>query len=131
VIIETRKEVPMSVQFFSISLDCEDAGKLAGFWSEVLDRPVDPGPTDEFAAIGLAGSAGTGPVWMFHKVPEPKTAKNRAHIDFVSPELDKEVKRVVALGAVHIRDVEEGGYRWATLADPQGNEFDVVAVPST
>ncbi len=121
----------MTVQFFSISLDCEDAGKLASFWSEVLDRPVDPGQTDEFAAIGLDGSAGAGPVWMFHKVPEPKTAKNRVHIDFVSPELHKEVERVVALGAAHIRDVDEGGYRWATLADPQGNEFDVVAVPSS
>jgi hypothetical protein len=120
----------MTVQFFSVSLDCENAGKLAGFWSEVLERPVDLGPTGEFASIGLAGGAGTGPAWMFHKVPEGKTAKNRVHLDFLSAELDKEVERLLTLGATHIRDVEEGGYRWATLADTEGNEFDVVAAPA-
>jgi predicted enzyme related to lactoylglutathione lyase len=120
----------MTIRFFSISLDCQDAGKLASFWSEVLERPVDPGATEDFAAIGLDGSEGAGPAWMFHKVPEEKKAKNRVHVDFISPDLSKEVERLLELGAAHIRDVEEGGYRWATLADPQGNEFDVVAVPS-
>jgi predicted enzyme related to lactoylglutathione lyase len=70
---------------------------------------------------------GAGPVWMFHQVPEAKVAENRVHVDFLSPDLDNEVERLLTLGAAHVRDVEEGGYRWATLADPQGNEFDVVA----
>ena len=120
----------MTVRFFSISLDCQDAGKLASFWSDVLDRPVDQGATEAFAAIGLDGGEGAGPVWMFHKVPEEKIAKNRVHVDFLAPDLAKEVDRVLALGASHIRDIEESGYRWATLADPQGNEFDVVAMPA-
>jgi Glyoxalase-like domain len=46
-------------------------------------------------------------------------------------DLGNEVERLLTLGATHVRDVEEGGYRWATLADPQGNEFDVVAVPAS
>jgi hypothetical protein len=121
----------VTVRFFSISLDCENAGKLASFWSEVLDRPVDAGATDEFAAIGLDGGAGPGPVWMFHRVPEGKVAKNRAHVDFLSSDLGNEVERLLTLGATHLRDVEESGYRWATLADPQGNEFDVVAAPAS
>jgi predicted enzyme related to lactoylglutathione lyase len=120
----------MAVRFFSVSLDCADAGKLASFWSEVLDRPVDPGATVDFAAIGLDG-AGPGPTWMFHKVPEAKATKNRVHVDFVAPEIDKEVERLMTLGATHLGDVEEGEYRWATMADPQGNEFDVVEVPAT
>jgi predicted enzyme related to lactoylglutathione lyase len=121
----------MTVQLFSISLDCEDAGKLASFWSEVLDRTVDAGATDGFAAIGMDSEAGEGPAWMFHKVPEAKVVKNRLHVDFLSPDLDGEVERLLTLGASHVREVEEGGYRWATLTDPQGNEFDVVAVPTT
>jgi predicted enzyme related to lactoylglutathione lyase len=118
----------MSVSVLALSLDCGDAEKLAGFWSRLLDRSLDPDPTAEFASIGLA-EVGSGPAWMFHQVPEAKQAKNRLHIDFVAPDLAQEVQRVVTLGARHIRDVDEGGYQWATLVDPEGNEFDIVAAP--
>jgi Glyoxalase-like domain len=119
----------VSVSFFSISFDCEDAGKLADFWSQVLERPSDEGGTADFASIGMSGDGSAQPVWMFHRVPEPKRAKNRAHVDFLTPRLQEEVQRLLTLGATHVRDVEEGGYQWATLTDPQGNEFDVVAAP--
>jgi predicted enzyme related to lactoylglutathione lyase len=120
----------MSVSPFSVSLDSRDASKLADFWSQVLDRPVDDGGSEDFAAIGLSGSGGeAGLVWMFHRVPETKQTKNRVHLDFLAAGLDEEVQRVLTLGATHIRDVEEGGYRWATMADPEGNEFDIVAAP--
>jgi hypothetical protein len=118
----------MSVSVLALSLDCSDAEKLGSFWSRVLDRPLDPGPTAEFASIGLAEADG-GPAWMFHQVPEPKQAKNRVHIDFVAPDLAEEVQRVVTLEARHVRDVDEGGYQWATLLDTEGNEFDIVAAP--
>jgi predicted enzyme related to lactoylglutathione lyase len=119
----------MSVTFFSVSLDCADAGKLADFWSQVLDRPVDEGGSADFAAIGMADGGASGPVWMFHRVPEAKQAKNRVHIDFLAAGLEDEVQRVLTLGATHLGDVDEGGYQWATLADPEGNEFDIVAAP--
>jgi hypothetical protein len=117
----------VSVTFFSISLDCADAGKQADFWSQVLNRPVDEGGSPDFAAIGLAN--GGGEVWMFHRVPESKLAKNRVHVDFLAADRRQEVDRVLTLGATHIRDVDEGGYQWSTLADPEGNEFDIVATP--
>ena len=60
----------MSVSFFSVSLDCADAGKLADFWSQVLDRPVDEGGSQDFASIGMSGEGPGQPVWMFHRVPE-------------------------------------------------------------
>jgi hypothetical protein len=34
---------------------------------------------------------------------------------------------VVALGASRIRDVTQGPARWTTFADPEGNEFDLIA----
>ncbi len=119
----------MSVSLFSVSLDCADAGKLADFWSQVLDRPVDEGGSVDFAAIGLAGDGSSGPAWMFHRVPETKQAKNRVHIDFIAAEWQAEVKRVLGLGASHLGDVDESGFQWATLTDPEGNEFDIVAAP--
>jgi Glyoxalase-like domain len=119
----------MSVSFFSVSLDCADAGKLADFWSQVLDRPVDEGGSQDFASIGMSGDSPGQPVWMFHRVPEVKQAKNRVHIDFIAAGLQEEVQRVLILGATHVGDVEEGGFQWATLLDPQGNEFDIVAAP--
>ena len=66
---------------------------------------------------------------MFHRVPEGKQVKNRVHVDFITGGLQEEVERLLALGATHVRDVDEGGYQWATLTDPEGNEFDVVAAP--
>jgi predicted enzyme related to lactoylglutathione lyase len=117
----------MSVTFFSISLDCADAAKTADFWSRVLDRPVDPEASQGFATIGMDNPGAGGPVWMFHQVPEGKRAKNRVHPDCLTDGLEQEVQRVLTLGATHLRDVTEGGYTWATLADPEGNEFDIVA----
>ncbi len=70
---------------------------------------------------------GTGRRILFQAVPEPKTVKNRVHIDLlVGPEAhDTEVQRLVGLGAtvMGVHDGEEG--RWTLLADPEGNEFDV------
>jgi predicted enzyme related to lactoylglutathione lyase len=119
----------VSVTFFSVSLDCADAGKQASFWSQLLNRPVDDGGSQDFAAIGLQNGGVGGVVWMFHQVPEPKQAKNRLHVDFLAADLSEEVERVLTLGATHIQDVDEGGFRWSTLADPEGNEFDIVATP--
>lgn len=120
----------MSSTEFAITLDCANAAELAAFWSEVLGRPVDPDATEEFAAIGLAGGSDGRPVWMFHQVPETKTAKNRAHVDLVTADLAAEVDRVVGLGASRVADLEEAGARWTTLTDPAGNEFDLIAQPA-
>jgi hypothetical protein len=120
----------MSATEFAITLDCDNAAELAAFWSEVLGRPVDDGATGDFAAIGLAGGSDGRPVWMFHRVPEAKTAKNRAHVDLITADLAAEVDRVVQLGAKQLADLEEGGVKWTTLADPAGNEFDLVAQPA-
>ncbi len=70
---------------------------------------------------------GMGRRILFQAVPEPKTVKNRVHLDLlVGPEdHDAEVERVVGLGAtvVSVHDGEEG--RWTLLVDPEGNEFDI------
>jgi predicted enzyme related to lactoylglutathione lyase len=115
----------MSIQLGNITLDCDDVARVSAFWSAALERPVDDGASPYFAMI--SGADGGGPNWFFLKVPEPKTAKNRMHVDFGASDRPGEVARLVALGATKIADKAEGGHEWTILADPEGNEFCVAA----
>ena len=117
----------MTTSLHSVTFDCTDAEHLARFWSGVLGRDVDAGATREFAAIGLHDGAADRPHWMFIRVPESKESKNRVHVDLIATDLDAEVEWVVGLGATRLADIKEAGARWATLADPEGNEFDIMA----
>jgi hypothetical protein len=67
------------------------------------------------------------PTIIFLVVPEPKTVKNRLHIDVrpVDRTTAEEVERIVALGARHV-DIGQGEQNWTVLADPEGNEFCVL-----
>lgn len=49
------------------------------------------------------------------------------HPDLTTTDLKAEITRLKGLGATHLTDHDEDGTRWATLADPEANEFDVVA----
>jgi len=104
-----------------LTFDCTDAVALASFWAAVLDQPVDEGASPEYALV-----KGT-PGWMFLHVPEPKTAKNRMHADLTTDDFAAELVRLKDLGATHVADHTQDGITWATLTDPEGNEFDVVA----
>jgi len=116
----------MSNSVIGLSIDCSDAAKLAQFWADVLGRTVNPQPTAEFAAIDATDSA-RGPRLAFHQVPEPKTIKNRLHLDLISGEFAAETERLLALGATKVNDAAKGAARWTTFRDPEGNEFDLVA----
>ena len=62
---------------------------------------------------------------MFARAPEPKTAKNRMHLDLMAHGVEAEVARLVDLGATRVADVAEYGFTWTVMADPEGNEFCV------
>jgi hypothetical protein len=124
----------MVVRIVSVTVDCADALTLGRFWSAALGRPLDPKASSDFAAIGFAGrrdttgwaAVGDGDqTWIFARVPEPKTAKNRLHLDLAAPDPEAEVVRLVALGATRVADLNEYGYVWTVMADPEGNEFCV------
>jgi predicted enzyme related to lactoylglutathione lyase len=113
----------MAISLIAISIDGADITRLAQFWADVLDQPVSPGASDSFAAI----TTRDGLRLMFHQVPEGKVVKNRVHPDLAATDYDAETERVISLGAVQLNDIEQGGSRWRTFADPEGNEFDLVA----
>ena len=125
----------MAVKIASVTFDCADALIVGQFWSAALGRPLDPNASSDAATIGFAArrdTEGWGPVqrdddptWMFFRVPEPKSAKNRMHLDVIAPDLDGEVARLVELGATRVADMDQYGYKWTVMSDPEGNEFCV------
>jgi hypothetical protein len=118
----------MPARVANITFDCADVLKVAGFWSEVLGRPLDPGSSPGYASIGGRDPERVEPAWFFEVVPEPKVAKNRMHVDMVDPD-PLVVDRLLALGAAVVDHHEIGGgaHRWTVMQDPEGNEFCVAA----
>jgi predicted enzyme related to lactoylglutathione lyase len=108
-----------------VTVDCTDAATLAAFYAALLDRPVDPSPTEYFATVGR--STGAQPVLMFIQVPDRTPGKNSVHLDLHTADLPGAVARAVGLGAKQVADFAEYGAVWTTLADPEGNVFDIGA----
>ncbi|GAA2343634.1 VOC family protein [Dactylosporangium salmoneum] len=136
-----------------ITFDCADPASLAAFWADALGYKVqDPPPgfdswEQALTAMGIpperhnAASAvvdpkGEGPRLFFQRVPEPKTVKNRVHVDVRAAPglagdermaaLEAECARLVARGAARLARHEPepplgGGH--IVMADPEGNEF--------
>ena len=110
----------MALHLHSVTLDADDPVRLAEFWSQVTGYEVALA-SENFAQ--LAGDGSVGPGFMFIKVPEAKSAKNRMHIELGTADLDAEIDRVLALGASLKGRYDEWGTQWATLLDPEHNEF--------
>ncbi|QBR92966.1 VOC family protein [Nocardioides euryhalodurans] len=127
----------MTSRFTELAIDCAEPHALARFWCAVLDYQVqDDGDDDgDVVTIGPAADGGEqvpGPVpptLTFARVPEGKAAKNRLHLDLSPSDVDQddEVRRVLALGARHADVGQTGDESWVCLADPEGNEFCVLA----
>jgi predicted enzyme related to lactoylglutathione lyase len=120
----------MSLTISTVTVDCADAAALAGFWAAALDWDVAPGASATFAAVGGPRRPADSPSLLFARVPEPKAAKNRWHLDLDTTDPDAEIARLVGLGATVGRRVAEDGAGWVTLTDPEANEF-CVALPHT
>ena len=147
---------------WQLTIDCADVQRLVAFWTEALGYVPEPPPGDHatwreyWLATGVpeeelpAGAgdapesivdpAGRGPRVWFQQVPEPKTAKNRIHLDLNvgggrdvplavrRQRVTSTVERLVESGAEvrRITDEPEQGHYAVLLQDPEGNEFCVV-----
>lgn len=139
-----------------ITVDCTDAPALARFWCHALgyaEAPPPRGwsdwpsflrdhdvPEDEWGdGATIRPGSGTGPSISFLRVPEPKTAKNRVHLDVrVSggrdvdqPLRERRIRAMeadlVARGARRQReDRVDGRLDHVVMEDPEGNEFCIV-----
>jgi predicted enzyme related to lactoylglutathione lyase len=134
---------------FQVTIDSAAPHPLADWWAEALGwqrepsdeafirRMVDAGHATEADTMrhngelvwaeGAAIRHPTGgmPRVLFQRVPEPKTVKNRVHLDVrVGAEnVAAEVERLTARGATVLHHGQQGPYSWVTMADPEGNEL--------
>jgi predicted enzyme related to lactoylglutathione lyase len=112
----------MPITLEHVTFDCADATALATFWAAVLNQQVDAGGNEFFATVGKSGD---GPALMFIQVPEGRSGKNRLHLDLATADWAAEIDRLVGLGAKRLDEYDEYGAHWVTLADPEGNLFDL------
>jgi hypothetical protein len=117
----------MDIRIQCLCVDSVSPGKAAGFWEAALGWRRTYDEADEVVLEPPAGSPedGVAPDLLFLKVPEGKTVKNRLHLDLRPKDQAAEVARLEALGARRV-DVGQGTVSWVVLADPDGNEFDVL-----
>jgi Glyoxalase-like domain len=131
-----------------VTFDAADPHTLARWWAallhyqvedshELVTRLLTDGAIAEaevirvdgrlFLADAVAASdpTGDGPRLFFQRVPEPKSAKNRVHLDVPveASRLDDEVQRLVSSGASLTGFNTYPGHRAAVMRDPEGNEF--------
>jgi hypothetical protein len=100
---------------------------IASFWQSALGWRRTFEKEDEVVLEPPAVSPedGVAPDLLFLKVPEGKTGKNRLHLDLRPEDQAAEVARLEALGARRV-SVGQGEVSWVVMADPEGNEFDVL-----
>jgi hypothetical protein len=114
------------------TVDCTHAYELSEWWKQLLGYvDVDGDPNLPGHEECMVLDPGSGHRILFIEVPEPKSAKNRLHLDLRprSGSRDDEVERVRALGATEVAD-HRGQYGpgtgWVVMADPEGNEFCIL-----
>jgi predicted enzyme related to lactoylglutathione lyase len=115
----------VSLSVAALSVDCADPAAAADFWGKALGRPVSPGAVAGDVAVDATDPA-SGPRMLFHNVPEPRTGKNRLRLVLLTDHYDEELGRLAGLGATPLNETRLPAVRRTTLADPEGNEFDLV-----
>jgi predicted enzyme related to lactoylglutathione lyase len=117
----------MGIRIQCLCVDAEDPATIASFWQSALGWRRTFEKEDEVVLEPPAGSPedGVAPDLLFLRVPEGKAAKNRLHLDLRPEDQAAEVARLEALGARQV-SVGQGDVSWVVMADPEGNEFDVL-----
>ena len=112
----------MTLEWEQTIVAARDPGTLGSWWGEALGWVVVNDDPHEFE---IRPAADRLPGLLFVPVPEPKSAKNRLHLDFRPDDRDAEVDRLLALGATRA-DIGQGEQTWTVLRDPEGNEFCIL-----
>ena len=113
----------MSLEWEQVVVDAAQPAALGRWWAKALGWVVTFEADDEYE---IRSAPDRLPGLVFVPVRDSKVTKNRLHLDFRPDDQTAEVDRLLALGA-HRVDVGQGEQRWVVLADPEGNEFCVLA----
>lgn len=116
-------DAPVPLWVGSIVIDCRDLPRMIAFWQEALHYvPRDPPEPD---GVVLKDPAGVGPNLTLSRTSEGPLDDYRIHLDLYSSDPEGEARRLVGLGA-SVRRTAGPGEDFVTLADPDGNLFDVI-----
>jgi Glyoxalase-like domain len=110
----------------TVVVDCADPRAMASFWGQATDWIVHK-VTDHSAV--LRSAKGVGPYLQFLRTPDVKTGWNRVHLDvrpYPGDDAAAEAAGLESLGATAI-DLGRGDIPWRVFADPEGNEFCLLA----
>jgi catechol 2,3-dioxygenase-like lactoylglutathione lyase family enzyme len=114
----------VALELDCVTVDCAEPEALAAFWAAALGGRAE---TDADGDVVLHLPGGGTPL-LFLAVPEAKTTKNRLHFDLRPDDQAAEVARLEGLGARRAAvGQDEDAVRWVVMADPEGNEFCVLA----
>lgn len=111
------------ITLHAITFDCRDAQKVADFWSEFLQVPIDgvhPG------GIRTIAAQNGYPLLVFQPMDSLSTERPRVHPDFHTGDLAADTRRVLEMGGGMIEEVTLPGLRFNSLTDVEGNKFDLV-----
>jgi predicted enzyme related to lactoylglutathione lyase len=116
-------------RFLFITIDAQDAERVADFWAAVLDTERDEELDD--GRFLVLKSRDDLPAVCIQRVPEPKRGKVRIHLDLGAVDLASATTRVEELGGTWDGDERVlDGIEWRTFADPAGHEFDIIRTRS-
>jgi hypothetical protein len=117
----------MTSRLAVIAIDAADPHAIAEFWAAVLGWRIVEEDADGLVSIAPEGAE--WPTIDVVPVPEPKTVKNRLHLDLRADGSTQaaEVERLLALGARHADVGQDPDSSWTVLADPEGNEFCILS----
>ncbi len=109
-----------------IQVDCRNPARLAAFWGALLAVEIQE-QVGQY--VCLQPQHATAPGLCFQAVPEGKTSKNRVHLDIAVSDIERAAHRVKELGGGQVspEDVEDHGWRYRVMTDPEGNEFCLTA----
>jgi predicted enzyme related to lactoylglutathione lyase len=104
------------------TLDCSNLDRMARFWTTAAGFVVEGVIEGRYVTLAWDGITLT-----LQRVAEPKTVKNRMHLDLLVDDVNQAVRRLESLGATRLTASarQEFGQTWYVLADPEGNEFCV------
>ncbi|MDU0314866.1 VOC family protein [Phycicoccus sp. M110.8] len=120
----------MTSRIMHTSVDSRNAHAQSVWWCAVLgfsEDPRDPNLPGHEECMIFSPDGRTRV--LFIEVPEGKAVKNRLHFDLYPQDVtrDEEVERLLDMGATMHQDLrKDDGGGWATLLDPEGNEFCVL-----
>lgn len=119
----------MDIRIQCVVIDAGDCERLARFWSQALGWRITYQSANEWAIEPPDGTpeVDVAPDILFVKVPEAKTVKNRLHLDLRPRDQEAQVNRLIELGASRVNIGQPDDASWVVMADPEGNEFCVLA----